>query len=526
MATTLKTLAIVQAIAIAVLAVLWLQSPTSAPAAAPQRAGERNESPAPEQTHATDGDPLPPKPSGAFVAPSPASSTTAILYGSVRGETEAGDGVFLSLMQGSKPFGSLRASPTFAFPDLEPGRYELKGSSPGCLSLEQTVDVVAPHTRITVTFEKAWNLLVHAVTPDDKPLVESVGISAFQLRGLRAMAFRTPLTADLPVTEWGNERGGVGTYASNSPFERMNRNGPPPPKTAIGTLTLPLGSPLHVALVLRSTLLGSQPASPGQTEVKFVLRPEDFTARLASVRLRTVDGRDGKPLAKVRVSLSDMSSSGGGNETDTEGRIAIANVIPGILRLDGWHKDYALPPLLVDVRAGAQLDLGDVPLLPPDKVKLAVDGANKDGLSIYVQMLDPPAVPDTSATNRSHGSPSNPSDETVYSFYPGRYALVARDADHYARVEFDTRTATETVRVQLRPSPRLLQKCEAGERIYKLVMRNPQGQITSVRTITGTWEQASAIAPGTYTAELTDLAGKVTTKTVVVTAAGGTLILP
>jgi hypothetical protein len=303
----------------------------------------------------------------------------------------------------------------------------------------------------------------------------------------------------------------------------MNRKDPPLPKTAIGTLTLPLGSPVHVALLLRSTRLGSQPVTPGQTDVKFVLRPEDFTARLATVRLRAVDGRDGKPLAKMRLALNDMSSSSQGNETDADGRIEIAKVIPGILRLDGWNKDYTLPPLVIEVHAGALLDLGDVPLLPPARVKLAVDGANKEGLNIYVQMLDPPAVPNSTAVNRFY---SNRAEETEYTLYPGRYALVARDADHYARVEFDTRTATETVRVQLRPSPRLVQKCEAGERIYKLVMRNPQGQITSVRTITGTWEQASAIAPGTYTAELTDLAGKVTTKTVVVTAAGGTLILP
>jgi hypothetical protein len=525
----LKVVAGVQAIAIAVLLVLWLQQvPSAAPVAAAPAARANGAEPLPADAKVPAAAPKDAA-SPSASAPTPPvtdAATSAVLYGSARcsdGQTRSG---YMWLYRGGESVdnASVGKDPTFAFAGLAPGRYTIKGKVNDCLPFEQEFDVVAPQTRAQLTFTVAWTLVVHAVTPDDKPLLAAMpeSVAGNLYRSLTAMALRDMPTRDLPLTDLSQAGGGVGTFRGNERFSR-DPGEKALPKTAIGVLALPADKPLYVALLLRTALLGAQAVTPGQTDVKFTLRPEDVVPRLATVRMHIVDG-DGKPIPKLRVALNDLQSGGGGSETDSEGRVVCANLMPGRLRLGGWNSTLALPPLLVEVASGAQLDLGDVQALPSAKVKVAIEGAKRDKTNVYGMMLDPPTIPNTRATNQSYGVAES---EVELAVYPGRYRFTTRDADTFASVEFDTRTVgSETVRLQLRPAPRLTLKCQAGEQIYQLTLRDPQGLITSTRTLTGTWELAYAMAPGTYTAEVTDLAGNVTKKSVTLGAGGATLIVP
>ena len=57
-------------------------------------------------------------------------------------------------------------------------------------------------------------------------------------------------------------------------------------------------------------------------------------------------------------------------------------------------------------------------------------------------------------------------------------------------------------------------------------MRDPNQPAPRIWTLTGTYEQTLVVTPGEFAFEWTDLAGKVTKKTVRVDAAGARITVP
>jgi len=445
-----------------------------------------------------------------------------VLYGVVVSSSpEAKPSGWLRLTRGSEQLGmaSVERSPSYAFAGLAPGKYTLKGQAQDHLPYEAEVEVAGP-TRHDVKLGKAWNLVVKAVTADGRPLREALQQEArFSWdRALRAIASRTRPAGDFPLTSLATLEGGVGTYRGASGFEAMGSK--PMSKDAIGLLALPADGPAFVSLVLRSAVLATKDASPGQEELTFVLEPADVTAKSGTVRLRLVDG-GGKPLEGVHVALNDDQTGAGGKPTDADGRVTLANLAPGYLRLEAMAKGLSIPPLQVAVTAGASIDLGDVTMLPPDQVSIDA-GDDKEG-SLWLTWLEAVPWPDSRVKTLS-SSPRGGSFE--WPLYPGRYWIRVRGKSTYGEREFDTKAvAGQTVKVTLAPGAPLTFVAKSGDR-HGIILRDARGRAVFDRTLSGTYEFTWPFAAGDYTAEITDPAGKVAKKAVKLAALGATLTIP
>jgi hypothetical protein len=524
----LPGIAIVQGLAIVVLFGVWIRREPEVGAQPPDRAAPAP--PASEPVAATGAGPASatapaPRADEAPGAPaSAASPAQALLFGSIVAPKPNPEGNgWLTLKKDKKQVAQhsgMRDS-AYAFVGLAPGTYELAGQAPDCVPFASTVEVKAPHTRFDVRFEEAWNLLVHVVTPDGKPLVEALRTQSpglFLLRGLRALASRTPLPRTGMFGDQGPPERIVGQPRSGDMFDRS-----PLPKTAIGSLALPPGRALHISVWLGPTVLAAQEVPAGQPEVTFVCALPDAQSVFGTVRMRLVDGATGKPAAAVKVALNDPSSYGGGTETDAEGRVTFTNLVPGALRLNVMSSKLQPPPLVVDVAAGADLDLGDVPLLPAVQVRFEVPGFGERS-SCTLSLLDGPTVPWCRSDPQSSGLRNG---EGGASLYPGRWRLFGRSEDSIVRAEIDTRTAgAEPIRLSPVKGCKLVLDNRVGEGLVRITMHEPNQPVPRIWTMTGTYEQTFVVAPGEIGFEWTDLAGKVARKTVRVDAAGARIIVP
>ncbi|HLQ38609.1 MAG TPA: hypothetical protein VK348_12450, partial [Planctomycetota bacterium] len=248
-------------------------------------------------------------------------------------------------------------------------------------------------------------------------------------------------------------------------------------------------------------------------------------ARLATVRMRLVDGRSGAPVTKARPSLNDSQTGGGGNEVDADGRVTMTGLQPGLLALEVWASGLSAPPIQLEVRAGAQLDLGDIVMQPADKVTIVLEGFG-DSISLTLRWLEATPLPDCQTKPLRYGGRSG---ENELSLYPGRYLVSARDQDGLVQAEIDTRAvvaAGQPVRFAVQPGPKLTLKNQVGDTFLDMKLRNAQGRVIWSQLLSGHWEQTWPMKTGDYTAELTDLEGKVTTKVIHLGNAGATLVLP
>jgi len=225
----------------------------------------------------------------------------------------------------------------------------------------------------------------------------------------------------------------------------------------------------------------------------------------------------------VRVQLRDSQSSSQGTPSGPDGRVTLESVRPGLLILDGQSQELWPPPVHVNVPVGGQIDLGDVTMLPPDKITIVAEGLGENA-SIYARSLEPLASPHLQVYPWYLG---NRADAGERQLYPGRYRITARDRTQFAEVEIDTRALTgQTARIPLRPVPALRLQNRAGDAILQLLVRDAQGRAVMRRELTGKWEFDWPLPVGEYVAEITDLAGKVVTKKLSLTGGGATLVVP
>ena len=276
---SLQAFAIVQAIAIVVLSGLWLRAdPAPPPAAGQQLRSAAPSGPSAVATHAAVDRSTVIAPAAAASASASASAPAeagvrAVLYGTVR----TADGAALAngvlwLYRGGKHVGTSSGDlPTFAFAGLEPGSYRLRSRIEDHLPIDREVEVRAPTTRLDLELPARWLLTVNVVTPDGKPWSEALSKAAPGLmrRGLVALAFDAPLPGDLPASNLAEVEGGVGRFRTgNDPFGRGDRA---LPKQTLGVLTLPAGKPVHVAVILRQTVVAQQPVEPAGLSIRVQL---------------------------------------------------------------------------------------------------------------------------------------------------------------------------------------------------------------------------------------------------------------
>jgi hypothetical protein len=147
------------------------------------------------------------------------------------------------------------------------------------------------------------------------------------------------------------------------------------PGSSVGSLQLLEEPPMWIGLALHGQLLGWEPLQRGATEIEFRLDADAFERCFASVALRTLDG-SGAPLAGARATLKPDTSAHRRSdladvESDADGRIAFARVIPGRAELSVLFGE-ALHQELLTLKAGEHRDLGDVELAPGAAVPIRV----------------------------------------------------------------------------------------------------------------------------------------------------------
>ena len=523
----LQLLAVGLGVAIIVLLVLWVRLEPP-----PQAASVQNEK-HPDQGIAPDLASRP-EPSGPPATGSPTKSAmpreaaasqgaSAVLYGAVRradGEPIK-RGVFWLYRDGKHVATESPKNGSYAFASLRAGDYHLRSRIDDELPLNRDIVVAPPSTRLDIDLPARWLLTVNAVTPEGQPLLDKVREQARNLRrrGITACAFRAPLPGDLPPSNLAEVSAGLGPFRGGDLFPAAGKKALP--KQTIGILTLPADEPVHVALLMRNHVVAQLPATPGQAEVTFTIAADAFLAQMATVRVRLVD-RSGAPVIKARVSLNDAQTGGGGVQTGEDGRATLRYLKPGRLDLEIGHRRLRAPPLQVDVTAGADLDLGDVIMLPPIRVELAMDNFGGKG-SVRLNWLGTPPTgmtfDDRYVSNESGTSRS-------LSLYPGRYGMLASAPNGVTIVEVDLRMAPAApIRFDLRPGAPLRIDTRVGSSFARLELCSRSGVLVRRRELTGSRSETVQLPPGEYTATITDATGAVTRRTIALTRAGTTLTI-
>jgi hypothetical protein len=82
------------------------------------------------------------------------------------------------------------------------------------------------------------------------------------------------------------------------------------------------------------------------------------------------------------------------------------------------------------------------------------------------------------------------------------------------------------VRIPLHTAPALRIQNRAGDEILRVALRDAHGRAVLRREFTGKYEYDWPLPAGEYTAEITDLGGKVTTRRLTLSAGGATLVVP
>ncbi len=523
----LQVVAISLGVVLAALLVAWMRMEPISAALKLGPAGARNETAAvssPDLRHEAPG-PTASLPDAArdvvSAAATPADSA-AVLFGSVTREDRSPvTKGFLFLYRDDKHVGTaaLRDG-AFSFAGLHRGVHRLNTRIDDELPVEQDVVLAAATTRVDLVLAKPWLLTVNVVTPEGTPLLPEVqkAVSRPYLRSIVACACKEPMAGDLPPSNSAEVRTGVGAFRGGDPFGERGAL----PKQTLGVLTLPSIAPLHIALLLRNHVIAQLPASPGQTEITFTLGVEAFLARLASVRVRLVDAA-GNPVAPATVALNDAQTGGGGKKVDAEGRATLDHLTPGRLDLEVGHATLRAPRVQVDVAPGANLDLGDIVLVPG--VPVAFDLSNFEGKgSVWFHPLDPPRPGWTAKPG--YVSLDNGKAQT-HSLHPGRYGMYASATNGVAVLEVDaSRAPPAPIRFDLRRGAPLRIEYAVTTGAVGLELWSETGLLVRRRNTTTSMRESVELPAGTYTAAITDAMGGTTRRTIRLTSAGASLVIP
>lgn len=253
------------------------------------------------------------------------------------------------------------ANGAYALAGLQPGPWEFTCAREGFADLQRSVVLdERPRQRIDFELAPSVELQVFLRTTNGAPLEGNAYGRAVE--HLAVVASAEPLEADFPPFSHRHiQRFGIGNFVppSGAPA-RPSAEGEA--RTAIGRLVLHREPPAYAALYYRQVWLQTLPVAPGQAELEFVLEPDALAKRASGVALRVVAAESGLPLEGATVELQTSQAGGGGEKTDAEGRVRIADFHPGIgeLRIRAREREYAWREVLL--RAGEVAELGDIPL--------------------------------------------------------------------------------------------------------------------------------------------------------------------
>lgn len=528
----LQVLALGLGLAIAALFVAWVQldpplPPTPPPTDATAASGTATPMEAALRAAASDA-PAAPRPADTAPSPVPATAaaTAAVLYGTVRRAdgTSISEG-FCWLQQDGKQVGTAGlTNGTFTFAGLQPGVHRLTSRIADELPLDRELLVQAPSTRLDLELAPRWVLRVDATTPDGAPLTEALAkkMGGLSMRSVHARAFPEALTGDLPSSASIEFEAGLGPFRANDVFGMRNQKALP--KQTVGVLTMPPDRPAQVVLLLGSTVLAQQQATPGQAEVTFVLATEAVLGRTGTARFRCLDA-EGKPVARARVSVGSGSGSHFSEKsvTDEQGVFVAKDLLPGRIRFGIYDGERSLPPLQFDLAAGAEVDLGDVVLQKTVALEVSFEGLG-DQSSVRSFFLDVASNARWRADDSSHSAQNGMLQKLV--LYPGRHALLARGQAGVALVEIDTANAPAgPLRFALQRGATLQIENRVGTGFARFRLVSARGVPVYSGELGSRRGFPIELPPGDYVA-VVETAGGVQRRPFVLPAGGATLALP
>jgi hypothetical protein len=204
-------------------------------------------------------------------------------------------------------------------------------------------------------------------TPDGRRLNELLHDSAAPpdakvdfRAGVIAIATHQPPGERLRATTHADHRRHeLGSWELPNWKERTTRA---PPERADGTVLTDIAPPFFISAVVRDEVLQTKEVRVQDSIVTFVIDPAEVRARLGGFRLRVVAG--GQPVERASVELTDAGSGGGGWKTDSDGRLAVANYLSGILILRIEAAGQGRIERWVRLASGRVTDLGEIALEP------------------------------------------------------------------------------------------------------------------------------------------------------------------
>jgi RNA polymerase sigma-70 factor (ECF subfamily) len=309
-----------------------------------------------------------------------------LVHGTLHGLTSVDASVsslrFLDEHGGSRP-ASLDANGAYSSFGLAPGVWRVWGRLSGFLPLdvELELDGSVERVRRDFTLVPAQVLAVKFLDvatgerlefPPFDPIGDGLGVvvSEHPLARAKGIGSRRPLGSEF--AEYRPLPGGL---------TKLDL-----PAGSSGRLTVFAPPPLFAHAVLREHVLESRPIDGTETELVFALDRARLEAALSSLVVRCVDARSGAALPKSRVELGFDDGSGERVETDAEGRARLERLAPGMRELSVWATGFAGVHRSLRLAPGETLDLGELELHPPVRVRgrvLAPDGAGASAQLAY-----------------------------------------------------------------------------------------------------------------------------------------------
>lgn len=542
----LRAVAMLQGVAIVVLAMLLLGADDVAPAHAspgptpPQPVAAAAAQAAPAAPTAPDREEVATAATAGTV-PVAAAATGAgpgtVLYGRVVGE--AGESITEGVVWFSGPEGKQLATVSlsqrdscFAIAGLTPGEVAFRTRVTGYLEKSETIPIPdgTPRLRHDIVLAQAWVLVVKILTPDGKPLhvaLQEVSKERPMLRHVQASAIATAAQpdGDFPLTALREVDFGLGRWRSATGFEAM-RGGAQQPKDVAGVLELDGKQRVWVSAVLRHRVLTSVAVEPGQAEVTLTVGVDRVLQDLGTIRGRVVNGKTGEPVPGAAIGFGDLQSSGNASKADGEGRFEVRNLRPGLLDVEIQGERLRAPRDLIVVQPGQVLDLGDVPVFEYRTIKGRCEGVvgKAESLGVSYRLLDPPSHP----ALRRHTDSARVAADGTFTLYlaEGRYRLRASGAGG-ALTEIDTRTlGDEPLVLQLAKESSLRLDVQTNGAPMELAVFDAAGREVYRRDLRHGWKFPLRFLPGDYRIELKDGSGRIDTRRITLGDAGADLRVP
>ena len=245
-------------------------------------------------------------------------------------------------------------------------------------------------------------------------------------------------------------------HASHDPLSRELMGGPPPPtdenvgvfrpppkyqqvelgRSVAGSLELLAPRPLWVGLWIHGVFFESRLLRANEAQLVFEIEPNDLEARFATVSLRLVDRRTGRPVDEAQATLKANTSAHRRHDLQSvspgrDGRLVFQRVMPGRHELT-VHRDGHVVQRRLVLSPGEELELGDIEIGSGPGIDLVVVDAQGRPVKAWLELA--PYEPGRTTRELYHPNLHRSTDDR------GRYQLPipdsvsilrARPLDHY-----------------------------------------------------------------------------------------------